>query len=229
MEIDGDLDDMLGGLAIGQEYDEFKEWAEKHSEIIRETQGSEHPYNKLWVEQRLRDIELALASKIMLVTKDPNRVSIDRIVMKPNSSHTLFLMLDRPDAQIGDSFEIDILQEDVKKEQVIGGLSTRVELVPQPRIPTKYQLKLWTHRWFHLYTVVRATLLGPDDRPIPPDDGAKIMLYEETDEGIQRLDWMRWHRGWRSFYAFYRGVAKRHFMAEGYMMDKRVAMAKTES
>jgi hypothetical protein len=229
MDIDGHLEEMLEGLAIGQEFDKFKEWAEKHAEMIRENQCSDHPYNKLWVEQRMHDIELALASDIMLVAEDHRRVGINRIVMEPNSYHTIFIMFDRPDAEIGDTFEIELLQEDVEREQVIGGLSTRVEVVPKPRIPDKYQLRLWTHDWRRRYTVVRATLLGPDDRPVLPEEGARILFYEETREGVKRLGWMRWHRGWRTFYAFLRGVNERHFMAEGYMMDERVAMAKIES
>ncbi|MGK7915206.1 MAG: hypothetical protein AB4038_06605 [Prochloraceae cyanobacterium] len=130
MNIDGHFEDVLEGLNIGQEFDNFEDWAEQHQEMIRQNQDSEHPFNRLWVEQRIHDIELALASDVMLVTENPNQVGINRIVMEPNSYHTLFFLFDRPNAEIGDTFDLEFLQEDVIREQIIGGISTRVELVP---------------------------------------------------------------------------------------------------
>jgi hypothetical protein len=47
--------------------------------------------------------------------------------------------------------------------------------------------------------------------------------------GVKRLGRMRWHRGWRSFYLFLGGVKKRRFVAEGYLMNDRVAVAKVET
>jgi hypothetical protein len=53
--------------------------------------------------------------------------------MEPNSYHTIFLVLDRPkDGRIGQSYELEFNQIDVRREMVIGGLSVRVELVPEP-------------------------------------------------------------------------------------------------
>jgi hypothetical protein len=229
LEIEGHLEEVVEGLSLAEEFDAFREWAETHWKMLEESQASDHPYNRIWTEQRMEDIELALASDVMLMAEDPQHVSIHQVVMEPDSHHTIFLMFDRPDAQIGETFDIEVLQEDVEREQMIGGMSARVELVPKPKIHEKYHLKLWTHQWLGRYTVVRATLLGPDERPVSPDDGARVMLYEDTHEGLRRLGWMRWHRAWRSFYTFLRGVKDRRFMAEGYIMSERVAEAKAET
>jgi hypothetical protein len=226
LEIEGDLEEVVEGLSLAEEFDAFKEWVEAHWKMLEESQASDHPYNRIWTEQRMEDIELALASDVMLMAEDLGHVSIHQIVMEPDSHHTIFLMFDRPDAQIGETFDIEVLQEDVEREQMIGGMSARVELVPKPQIHKKYHLKLWTHQWLRRYTVVRAKLLGPAERPVSPDDGARMMLYEDTREGLRRLGWMRWHRAWRSFYTFSRGVKDRRFMAEGYIMSERVAVAK---
>jgi hypothetical protein len=148
--------------------------------------------------------------------------------MKPNSYHTIFLMFDRPDAQIGDTFDVEILQEDVRSEKVTGGMSVRIEIVPQPEVLEKYRLKLWTHKWRHRYTVVRASLLGTDEQAVLPDEGAKVELYVKRDNDLKHIGKMRWHRGWRTFYAFLPGDKDRHYVAFGYMKDKRVAKAETK-
>ena len=69
---------------------------------------------------------------MILEVEDKKRIAINRIVMDPDTYHTVFLVFDRPpEGRIGQPYDIVIRQLDVRREDVIGGLSARVELVPE--------------------------------------------------------------------------------------------------
>jgi hypothetical protein len=55
-------------------------------------------------------------------------------MVEPNTYHMIFLAFDRPPrGKIGQAYEIEIHQLDARRETGIGGLSGRIELVPEPR------------------------------------------------------------------------------------------------
>jgi hypothetical protein len=54
--------------------------------------------------------------------------------MDPDTYHTVFLVFGRPpEGKIGEAHDIVIRQLDVRREDVIGGLSARIELVSEPQ------------------------------------------------------------------------------------------------
>ncbi len=134
MATEGHIEELIEGMFISDDFEAFKLWAEQHTEMIERNQASEHPYDKLWAEQRVRDIRLALEPGFMFGVEDRKHVALRQIVMEPGSYHTIFLMLDRPEnGEIGQTFDIEVLQIDDERRELIGGLTTRVELVSEPQ------------------------------------------------------------------------------------------------
>jgi len=71
---------------------------------------------------------------MVVEAKNKKRIGLRQFVMEPQSYHTLFLVFDRPPkGKPGQAHNIEIQQIDDRQERVIGGLSARVELVPQPK------------------------------------------------------------------------------------------------
>jgi hypothetical protein len=206
LETDGPIEEMIDGMFIGQDFDDFNKWSEGYIKLIEANQRSSHPYHKLWASQRIEDVGEVMSSGFMLGVENKECVSLRRIVMAPDSYHTIFLLLDRPEnGRIGQAFDIEITQIDDEKEDLIGGLDIRVELVPEPEIKERYELKLWVHRWPWNYRVIRARLYDSKDELVTPDNGAEVTLTLESASGeVSPPGSMRWHRGWRSFYAFVR-------------------------
>ena len=157
LDVEGDIRERIDGFELDRDLDDFKRWTEEQAALIGANRRSDRPYNKRWTEDRLKDVEAASALGFSLRAREHERVSVKRIVMPPGSHHTCFLMLDRPpEGRIGSSHEIDILQLESEEGSIIGGLTTRVELVPQPR--ARHVLKLWAKRWRFEYTLIRANL-----------------------------------------------------------------------
>jgi hypothetical protein len=70
----------------------------------------------------------------MFVATGRKRVELRRLILAPETYHTLFLMLDRPpDGEIGSSFDLSIVQSDSKSRGIRGGLDLRIDLVPNPK------------------------------------------------------------------------------------------------
>lgn len=133
MKTDGDLKQLIEGLAVDEDTRDFRRWSERHMADIKRSQRAKRRFDPLWSSQRMEDIRQATAG-VLLQVKEKSRVAINRIVMGPGSHHTVFLIIDRPpQGKVGQAYEIEIRQLDVKRERVIGGLSTRVELVPEPK------------------------------------------------------------------------------------------------
>ena len=69
----------------------------------------------------------------MFVATGRKRVELRRLILAPETHHTLFLMLDRPpDGAIGSSFDLSIAQRDLESRGIRGGLDVRIDLVPSP-------------------------------------------------------------------------------------------------
>jgi hypothetical protein len=109
-------------------------WAKQHIEEILRNQESDHPYDREWSKQRIEDVQALLDSGLMVVADArKGRVTIMNLTLKPGSRGTIFLLFDRPkDAKPGTWFPVEIIQVD-GKNRVLGGLSSRVEVVPQAR------------------------------------------------------------------------------------------------
>jgi hypothetical protein len=134
IETDGELRELVDGMSFGQDSEDIRRWAERHIAMIRRNQRSRRPYDPLWSKQRIEDIQRVLETGLMLEVEDKKRIAVNRIVMEPDTYHTVFLVFDRPpEGIIGQAYDIVIRQLDVRREDVIGGLSARIELVPEPQ------------------------------------------------------------------------------------------------
>lgn len=134
VKTDGNLGQLIGGMSISQDSGDISRWAERHVAMIKRNQRSKRRYNRLWSRQRIEDIRLAMETGTTLEVEDKKLISLNRIVMDPDTYHTVFLVFDRPpEGKIGEAYEIEIRQLDGRRENVAGGLSGRIELVPEPR------------------------------------------------------------------------------------------------
>ena len=134
LKTEGELEDVMRGMFLSQEVDDIQRWADTHIAMIKRNQRSKHRYDKFWSRQRIEDIRLALETGTLLEVEDKKQVALTRIVMEPDTYHTVFLIFDRPpEGEIGQAFELDIHQLDMRREALIGGLSARIELVPDPQ------------------------------------------------------------------------------------------------
>lgn len=195
------LEEVIKGMIVGQDYNDFKQWAGQHIEDIKRNLHSELPYDKEWSFQRMEDIDLAFRNGKMLEAKDRKQAGLHRIVMAPGTYRTLFLLLDRPpNGKIGESFEIEALQWNDKREEQIGGITMRVELMPEPK-NQKYFLQLWKHR-LDLRTTIRARLYDDAGELVLPENGAEVHLFNwAANKQVKGMP-MKWHRGWKSFYYY---------------------------
>lgn len=133
LRTDGDLRELIEGLSFSEDSQDIKRWAESQEQLIKQNQKSRQPYDRLWSKQRITDSRQALETGTMLEAKSKKLVALHRILMEPGTYSTLYLMFDRPpEGKIGQSYDIEIQQIDVRREKIIGGLSARVELVPEP-------------------------------------------------------------------------------------------------
>jgi len=131
LDAEGDIRESAEGLFTGDDFDDFKTWAEQHIAFVRENQQSKHPFNKLWSEQRLNDVAAAFESGFMFVAGGRRHAALRRLILRPEEHRTLFLMLDRPpDGRIGESFDIEIVQFEAEDRKVTGGMDLRIELQP---------------------------------------------------------------------------------------------------
>jgi hypothetical protein len=209
------LEEMISGLKINDDFESFRAWAEEHTKMIRENLESNNPYDKDWSLQRIEDIERSIENGLMFqIEEGTDDVMLNGIQMEPDSYHTFFLALDRPEnGEIGDNYVIDILQTNEEQNNVAGGLTVRVELVKEPEMG-KYRLELWQQKWQFGYTIFRARLYDPADNLLSPDKGAAVQLLI-----LDRNRWfevqMRWHSSWNSFYYFARGLKISRVIATG--------------
>jgi hypothetical protein len=134
VKTDGDPGQLIDGMSISQDSGDIRGWAERHIAMIRRNQRSRRRYHQLWSRQRIEDIRLAMETGLMLEVEDKKLSTLNRIVMEPDTYHTVFLVFDRPpEGNIGQAYDVEVRQRDVRREREIGGLSARVELVPEPQ------------------------------------------------------------------------------------------------
>ena len=136
LDVDGDLAQLIDGFAADRDIGDFQRWAADQRALITRNQSSEQRYNKTWSKQRLADIDKVLRGGVLLVAGGGRSCGLRRIVLGPNTYHTLFLLLDRPpNGLIGEAFDLRIVQHDSENRVVFGGLELRVELQPEPPAP----------------------------------------------------------------------------------------------
>jgi hypothetical protein len=137
LRLDGDPDDLLGGLSRDADRHDFDKWAEAHAAAIRRNGRTRNRYDREWSRARLADVALVQRGGMALVAQE-EAVRIGRIVMEPGAYHTLFLVVERDRrAEPGAATAIEIIQVDAEREEPIGGLTVRVEVVPEPQRPTR--------------------------------------------------------------------------------------------
>jgi len=189
----------------GQQED-FVVWAKEHMAFIEKNQQSEHPYDKEWCKQRMEDIERAFDGLAFTVSTKGKGIRMNRITIEPNGYHTVFLIIDRPkDGEIGESSLLEVIQTDAKGERVVGGMSTRIDLVgepkevvlEEPRVPPSCGVQFrdalgpgetkqffsqgWPAEWQVQWSVV----------PVKPYDSAmQVFWYTATSrESADRVTW----------------------------------------
>lgn len=219
------LEESILGMKINDDFDQFKRWAEEHIEMVRENIESENPYDKEWSLQRLEDIERSLQSGLMFqIDEGAEEAYLNGIQMDPNSYHSFFLVLERPEnGEIGENYGIDILQTYKEQSEVIGGLTVRVELVKEPELG-KYRLELWQQKWLFGYTVIRARLYDPAGDLLSLNEGAAVQLFLLENNRWYEVQ-MPWHLKWNSFYYFSRRLKISQGIATGLHNGTKVVEA----
>ena len=135
LETDGSIAELLAGGELTDDDGTLRAWAEGHLESIEKNQSSRHPYDAEWCKQRVDDVLSAVDAGVVIQASGRSRLELDRIVIQPESWQTIFLVLDPPArAPAKRYYDLDVQQLDAEGEhELIGGISVRVECVPQPR------------------------------------------------------------------------------------------------
>jgi hypothetical protein len=133
LQLDGALQQLTEGLQPAQESGDFKQWANQQRELLVNNQPSTHPYNDVFVQQQISEVDQILAPgmHILRAARNTKRVAVRKIVIPADGSHTVFLLFDRPDRDdfpAGQAFSVDVRQLDASNGAVLGGVSTRIEL-----------------------------------------------------------------------------------------------------
>lgn len=133
VELQGRIADSIVNAKLSEDLGDFKEWATHQVEMLRGNERRKQPYRKVWVEQRLEDIRAAAESPLLLTLASGRDAEVRNIIMKPGGRHTVFLMIDRPpDGEIGDRYELELVQIDADRKRVLGGQTVGIWLVPDP-------------------------------------------------------------------------------------------------
>jgi hypothetical protein len=198
LDVDGEPERPVRGAKLGQDFDAFKTWADRHIEMIHRNQRSRFPYHPERSRRRVKDIERVFGAEVMLIADNAEEVEIGNVRLDPAGSHTLFLMLDRPPSgRVGDGHTIQIEQWDAGRRSLFGGLTTRVELVQEPKLGP-HTLEITARRYRDKFLMLRARIFGPNGEILTPEDGAEVRLTLRGG-GTVYTDLIRYHRGWRLF------------------------------
>ena len=95
METDGSVEDLVEGLSISANLDDFRTWAGDRIAMISVNQQGEHPYHRLWAEERIEEVERAMEQGLLPDATDREHGGLPGTKLAPGSHHTIFLMLDR--------------------------------------------------------------------------------------------------------------------------------------
>jgi hypothetical protein len=136
VKTDGDLKKSIDGMSVTQDSKDIRRWAKDYTEKVKNNQKTKYKYHRGWARDRVNDLERAVEAGQVLEAKSKRRVGVNRILMEPDTYHTVYLVFDRPpNAKVGQAFDVEVQQTDVRRERVIGGITVRVELVPEPKKP----------------------------------------------------------------------------------------------
>lgn len=131
LAFDGRFQDLVEGGKPGGDLDPFRRWGEAQVKAIATAMRSNRPWNRDWAEQRIADVNAAAESGLMITVARRADLKLRNIAMPAHSRATIFVMFDLPaDAKTGTFWPFEMLQFAADKEQVIGGLSGRIEIVP---------------------------------------------------------------------------------------------------
>jgi hypothetical protein len=135
LQTDGAIEQLLEGGRLTEDDGAFGNWANGHIRMIEENLTGDRPFDPEWSKQRIVDIRLAMESGLVIEAETNAVLGLDRIVMEPDGHHTVFLMFGRPvDSRVGQYFDVDVrLLNHAKDNELIGGITARVELVPEPK------------------------------------------------------------------------------------------------
>jgi hypothetical protein len=134
IETDGNLEKLIDGMFFSKDSKDIILWAKHHIMEIERNQKGKHPYDKLWSKQRIEETKRAIETRIILEAEDKKRIALNRIVMKPDTYHTVFVVFDRPKkGKIGQFYNIQFQQFDLERDSIIGGLDERIEIVADLR------------------------------------------------------------------------------------------------
>ena len=135
LRTDGDIEQLLEGGRRTEDDGAFANWAQEHIQMIEENLSGDRPFDPEWSKQRIVDIRLAMESGLVIEAEEREVLTLDRIVMEPDQHHAVFLMFDRPvDGREGQYFNVEVHQLDSEKDgELIGGITARVDLVPEPK------------------------------------------------------------------------------------------------
>jgi len=135
LETDGDVQQLLEGGRLTEDDGALANWAERHIRMIEENLTSGRPFDPEWSKQRIADVHMAMDSGLVIEAEGREVLGLDRIVMEPDDFKTAFLVFDRPaEGQVGQYFEVEVQQLDAARDhELIGGITARVELVPEPK------------------------------------------------------------------------------------------------
>jgi hypothetical protein len=122
------------GFEVGDDFDDYRLWADWQVREIGRNQRSKHPWNRQFAKERLANIERVLSAKAMLTASSSKTVELRNIACQQEGYVEVYVLVDRPArAKVGQSFPIEIVQLDAERKEVIGGLSARVAITREPR------------------------------------------------------------------------------------------------
>jgi hypothetical protein len=186
------------GFEVGQDFEDFRVWADWQVNEIGRNQRSRHPWHRGFVKQRLANIDQVRAAELMLTVASTKVAELRNIECQQDGYVEFYLLLDRPEnATVGDTFPIEIVQLDAERKGIVGGLSARVAMTEEPR-ELKYELVVTTSRYARTkrYLLLAHLVDGNGTRVDP----ARVTV-SASGRGV-KIPELKFHRGWRAHYAF---------------------------
>ncbi len=184
------------GFEVGEDFDDYRTWAEYQFGLIHRSLRSRQSWNRQWSKDRLENIERVLANEVMLVAA--KEVAELRGIECEGGVVEFHLLVDPPKrAKAGQSYPIEIVQLDAEGEREVGGLSARVDIIDEPRrLHYELLVKSSFYRRFRQY-LLTVRLVDGDGHPVDPER-ARLTV---GGRGRTEYPELRYHRGWRAHYA----------------------------
>jgi hypothetical protein len=191
------------GFGIGQDFDEYRLWADWQVREIGRNQRSRQPWNREFAKQRLANIERTVAAELMLTVEDTDVAELRNIACQQDGYVEFHLLVDRPArAKVGQQFPIEVVQLDAERKQIMGGLSARVAITEEPK-QLNYELTVSTSRVARTRQFrLLARLVDGNGERVDPSG----VVVSVSGRGVTLRE-LKYHGGWRAHYALL-GVAK---------------------